>query len=398
MNSNFKKGTIIITTLSGVATAAYQTYRKHRQKKIQKRVNETAPTLIEKDDSVEENNIQLTVIEDNQVDLRNCQESPMSENEIKEWEALISTIGGETIKTALTASAFDGLLRCDVPLKDLCRIKGDPNAMRGLVINDDKISRHASFSEPNLGNAAPLLVYQCMAIITSQYYQQIITDKLNFISTQIDQILSILKEDDRAKLKVTYNRLVKLTAKNSYDYADKAIVSDFLKEIEIVREKYKELLLKIKHINVNHCQRNKEEAKSKIQSFEKSCYFEYLEMVMQAEALSFIASAVSIKIAKFLGNEEDIKIYADINLDYWHNYVDQFNKIKHDVIKYLELEASDSLIHKKSITLMKKAQLQRFNKVEKAMLELQKQFEYKTTLYIKQEDGKLKKYISLSES
>lgn len=398
MKGNLKKGISTIITL-GSLIYTYNRKRKNRQKGLQNKVDKDAPAPIEKDGSVKDDNIQLTVIEDNQVDLRNCQESPMSENEIKEWEALISTIGGETIKTALTASAFNGLLRCDVPLKDLCRIKGDPNVMRGLVINDGKISRHASFSEPNLGNVAPLLVYQCMAIITSQYYQQIITDKLNFISTQIDQIFSLLTEDDRAKLKVTYNRLVKLTAKNSYDYADKAIVSDFLKEIEIVREKYKELLLKIKHFN-GHYQlwSNEKEAKIKIQSFEKTRYFEFLEMVMQAEALSFIASAVSMKIAKFLGNEEDIKIYADINLDYWHNYVDQFNKIKHDVIKYLELEASDSLMHKKSITLMKEAQLQRFNKVEKAMLELQKQFEYKTTQYIKQEDGKLKKYISLSES
>ena len=103
-----------------------------------------------------------------------------------------------------------------------------------------------------------------------------------------------------------------------------------------------------------------------------------------------------MRVAKYLGNDEDVKIYTSrMNLDYWNNYVDQFNKIKHDVVKYLELEADASWIQKKSIIAMKNEQLNRFDKVEESMLKLQRQFEYKTVQYIKvQDNGKLKKYIS----
>lgn len=404
MKGNLKKGIPTIITLGGSLLAAlgsaYNRKRKNRQEELQARVNATAPTPIEKDDSVKDDNIQLSVIEDNQVDLRNCQESPMSENEIKEWEALISTIGGETIKTALTTSAFNGLLRCDVPLKDLCRIKGEPNAMRGFIINDGKISRHAAFSEVKWGNVTPLLAYQCAAIITSQYYQQIITDRLNSIDKKIDNLFKIDEAEKRAKLKAAYERLVSLKAKTKYDSADKTSVLSALDKVKEVREQYRELLSTKGPFNVDYSLfHNKKEAERKIKDFKDSRYFEYLEITMQAEALSFIALAVFMKIAMFFRDEEDIKFCANnMNLDYWNNYVDQFNRIKHDVVKYLELEASDSLIHKKSITLMKEAQLQRFNKVEKAMLELQKQFEHPVVLYIKQEHGELKKYIPLSES
>lgn len=399
MKGNLKKGISTIITL-GSLIYTYNRKRKNRQKGLQNKVDKDAPAPIEKDGSVKDDNIQLTVIEDNQVDLRNYQESPMSENEIKEWEALISTIGGETIKTALTASAFNGLLRCDVPLKDLCRIKGDPNVMRGLVINDGKISRHASFSEPNLGNVAPLLAYQCAAIITSQYYQQIITDRLNSIDKKIDNLFKIDEAEKRAKLKAAYERLVSLKAKTKYDSADKTSVLSALDKVKEVREQYRELLSTIDPLNVDYSLfYNKKEAERKIKALKESRYFEYLEITMQAEALSFIALAVFMKIAMFFGDEEDIKFCANnMNLDYWNNYVDQFNRIKHDVIKYLELEADDAWIYGKSITTKKEEQLKKFNEVEEAMLKLQKQFEHPAVLYIKQEHGELKKYIPLSES
>lgn len=126
--------------------------RSNGQKKLQKQVDLSQLATVSKDLTVADQNVQLSVLEGDNVDITKFQISPMSEAEIKEWKSLISTLGGETAKTALTASAFNGLLKCDVPLKDLCRIKDNPDAMRGLIINDGKISRHASFTEAGFGN------------------------------------------------------------------------------------------------------------------------------------------------------------------------------------------------------------------------------------------------------
>lgn len=371
--------------------------RKNRQEKLQKRVNSTRPNPEKKDLSDADNHIQLSFLKDDYVDFVHCQESSMSEDEIKEWKAFLSTFVGETTKANLTGITFNGLLECSVPLKDLCRVKDNPEAMRGMVISDGKITKQASFSEAGLGNAAPLLVYQCMAAVTSQYYQQVITERLNAIDKKLDNIIEILEADDRAKLKVAYKRFVELSKKTSYDIADKQIVSEFSGYVEIIREKYRELLLGIKDLNIEYYWSDKKEAEQKILALQESHYFDYLDMSMQAEALTFIAAAISIKVAMSLGNTEDMKIYADrMNLDYWNNYVDQFNQIKHDVIKYLELEAETSLLQGKSITKMKDEQLEKFNTIEESMLKLQRQFECRTKQYIQvQKDGGLKKYISV---
>ena len=392
-------------SIVAVATAiaeevARNLLRSNGQKKLQKRVNAESPAPIEKDLSVADDHIQLTILKDNHVDLVHCQELPMDKNEVNEWKSLISTLGGEIVKTALNTFAFSGLLKCDVPIKDLCRIKDNPEAMRGFIMSDGKISKHASFSEAGLGNVAPLLVYQCMAAVTSQYYQQIITERLNAIDAKLDNIIKIMEAEDHAKLKVSYKRFKELSKKSEYDIADKLIVSEFSGYVDIIRKKYKELLSKINSLNVSYKWSDKEEAKLKIQALQDSRYFHYLDMVMQSEVLAFIATTISIKVARYLGNDEDIKIYTErINLDYWNNYVDQFNRIRHDVIKYLELEAEASWVQSKSIVAMKNEQLKRFNDIEESMLEIQSQFNYRTVQYIKiHEDGTLKKYICMDKS
>ncbi len=394
----------IIYTIAAAAAGAIEEgvrnlLRNKGQKKLQEAVNKSSPKPAKVDLTVPNNHVQLTILDDNNIDLVRCQESSMSDKEIQEWKSLLSTLGGETTKTALTASTFNGLVKCDVPLKDLCRVNGNPDAMRGMVIKNGKISKQASFSETELGNMAPLMVFQCMAAVTSQYYQQVIFERLNAIDNKLNHIIEFLTADDRAQLIVSYNRFVELSQKNTYDIADKQIISEFSNYVEIIREKYRHLLASINNLNVDYECSDKKEAELKIQALKDSKYFDYLDIAMQAEVLTFIASAISMKVARYLGNEEDITNYANrMSLDYWNNYVDQFNWIKHDVIKYLELEAKASWTQRKSITELKEQQLKQFNEVEASMRRLQKQFEYRTIQYlVPQEDGSLKKYIYISK-
>uniref|UniRef100_UPI003FEDD42D hypothetical protein n=1 Tax=Alloprevotella sp. TaxID=1872471 RepID=UPI003FEDD42D len=338
----------IIYTIAAAAAGAIEEgvrnlLRNKGQKKLQEAVNNSSPKPTKVDLTVPNNHVQLTILDDNNIDLVRCQESSMSDKEIQEWKSLLSTLGGGTTKTALTASTFNGLVKCDVPLKDLCRVNGNPDAMRGMVIKNGKISKQASFSETELGNMAPLMVFQCMAAVTSQYYQQVIFERLNAIDNKLNHIIEFLAADDRTKLIVSYNRFVELSQKNTYDIADKQIISEFSNYVEIIREKYRHLLASINNLNVDYECSDKKEAELKIQALKDSKYFDYLDIAMQAEVLTFIASAISMKVAGYLGNEEDITNYANrMSLDYWNNYVDQFNRIKHDVIKYLELEAKAS--------------------------------------------------------
>ena len=317
----------IIYTIAAAAAGAIEEgvrnlLRNKGQKKLQEAVNNSSPKPTKVDLTVPNNHVQLTILDDNNIDLVRCQESSMSDKEIQEWKSLLSTLGGGTTKTALTASTFNGLVKCDVPLKDLCRVNGNPDAMRGMVIKNGKISKQASFSETELGNMAPLMVFQCMAAVTSQYYQQVIFERLNAIDNKLNHIIEFLAADDRAKLIVSYNRFVELSQKNTYDIADKQIISEFSNYVEIIREKYRHLLASINNLNVDYEWSDKKEAELKIQALKDSKYFDYLDIAMQAEVLTFIASAISMKVAGYLGNEEDITNYANrMSLDYWNNYV-----------------------------------------------------------------------------
>lgn len=164
------KNSIPTVISAGFVYAAEILRRKMRsngQKKLQKAVDESSPKPVKKDLTGSDSHVEFTIFEDNSIDLERCQESLMSDKEIQEWKSFFSTLGGETTQTALTAFAFNGMLKCDVPLKYLCRVNGNPNAMRGMIIKNGKISQQATFSEAGFGNMAPLMVFQCMAAVTS---------------------------------------------------------------------------------------------------------------------------------------------------------------------------------------------------------------------------------------
>lgn len=380
-------------------------YRSRSQKNLQKEVGRSLPKHIEKliDEaimSVNANNIQLTRIDSDKFDPSKYEEISIKPKEANEWASFLSSIGSEAIKAGTTGEAFQGLVKCDVPLTDLIRVKGNPSAMRGLVFNDGSISKHASFSEAGLSNMAPLLVYQCMAAVTSQYYQQIITERLDAIESKLKAIQDFLESEDRARLRVAYNRFVEINKKSQYDIADKQNVSESSRHVEIIREKYRDLLnsIKVEDLRISFKWCDKKEAEKKIEALENSRYFDMLEMAMQAEMLYFIASALSTKVALSMGNEEDAKIYSDrLVLNFWDEYAEQFHRIKHDVITYLELEAESAIIKSDSIYEMVNEQKRVFDEVEKSMKMIQSTLDCHTSLYIKVEaDGSMKQYISLN--
>ena len=395
----------LVTVAIGAAGEAGRRYlRAKGQKELQDKVTKSLPEHIDEDTTVDESNITFSVVKKSELDLSKFTQLKVSEEEVNEWKAFISSSGGEALKGFLSGSSVDGLVKCDVPLKDLFRVKDNPGAMRGYVMKNGKYYKQAQFTKADISNVAPLMVFQCMSAVTSQYYQQIIFEKLCVINNNIDLLLEHQTSQDRARLKVAYSHLLDLSKKKSFDIADKQIVSDFSRIVEEIREKYRSLLSKFNEKNmlflyVKPAWSDKTEAKSKITALDESHYFDYLSIAMQAEALVYIASAISVKVAHFLGNEEDARIYVGkMNLDYWMNYALQFRQIRHEVLKYLEFEADSSWFQGKSIKKLIEEQERRFNSVEKSMQNLQKQFEYKTTQYIKfEEDGSANKFILLEE-
>ncbi len=400
MNFKIDSKTIVpIIIVAGGAAGEWlrRHLRENGHKKLVKEVKKSLPVYTAgEDDSDLKNRVLISIVEE-EYDISNCIEIQISESEVDDWKAFFSMYGGKTVESILTSSTTSGLLKCDVPLKDLFRIKNKPEMMRGWVMRDGKFSKQAAFSEVGVSKIAPLLAFQCMAAVTSQYYQQILIDKLENIETKLDNILSILRNEDRAKLSVAFGNLREISQKHDFDMADKIEVTNFAEQTAVIREKYQTLL---NGINLNPVAKwsDKKEAEGMIDNLEKSNYFHYLEMAMQAECLYFMANVILMQITKC--NKDDQKRYSGrINLDFWNTYSPQFKKIRHEVIRYLELEAKASLVQGESIMLMKKNQQNLFDKFEKDMLNLESQFNIDTQIFIQvQESGELKQYLNLNDN
>jgi len=380
------------------AEVARRFFRWKGQKKLQKRVNETSPAPIAKDLPVPNDSIHLSLVNDSNSDLSKYQEVQMNDDLAQNLMQL-SFVGGETIKALLNAQAFNGLLKCDIPLKYLCRIKDNPAVMRGFVLNNGKITKQAAFTEVGLEKVTPLFVFQCLSVITSQYYQHVISENLIAIDAKLGVVIKMLEADDKACLTTAYDQCLSMSRKNTYDIADKGIMSACTASIQKIRDKYNELLSGITNLDIESHWSDKKEAEHKIKKLQSSNYFNYLDMVILAEALLYMSYATSIKVAQYLNNEEDANIYlSKINLNFWYKYVDQFNRLKHDVIKYIEIEEEKSLFGTDNITALKNAQIKRFADMEAKVQSITSVLDSQTTLYIQtSDDGTAKAFISLSK-
>lgn len=142
-----------------------------------------------------------------------------------------------------------------------------------------------------------------------------------------------------------------------------------------------------------------EEAKSKILRLKDSHYFDYLEVVMKSEVLSYIANVVSLKIAKSMNSTEDTEIFMKkLSLNYWNTYQDQFERLRYDVITYLELAAKDSWFESKKIQRMKKEQEAIFDEIKDLLVDMQNNLDRRIVQYLKvDKDGSIKKYMMIDQ-
>lgn len=409
MSTDNKKDEVIGLAIKAVMTiiaamaiitveAGRRRLRNYIQKKRQKKVDDGWLREAQCNSPVESNYLKFGVVPDFELPSDKYTTIPLSEAEEMEWKSLFSLLGGETIRGGLTAYSFDGLLKCDLTVSELCRVKDNPSLMRGYSVEYGRISKQAKFEKVEFSSIAPLMIYQCIAVITSQYYLQVITERLRVIDKKLDEIFNFLLADDKAALHVAYVRLLELNLKTSFDIADKEIVSVFSNSVEKAKVKYKSLLANIKNFNIESKNKDIEEAKSKITRLKDSHYLDYLQMVMLSEVLSYIANVVSLKMAKSMNATEDVKNFMKrLNLDYWKNYQNQFARLRYDVITYLELSAKDSWFESKKIQRLKEEQEAVFEKLEVSLIEIQNSLDQRIVQYLKiDKDGSIKKYMMIS--
>ena len=277
--------TIVFMAVCGGVTKVTCWMRQKGQKRIQDEVNRCAPQMSKfTDKKIDELEYSLEIIDKETLSKAGSLKEVIMDNvELDKWKSLLSLFGGEALKAGLNVQAFTGLLKCDISLDELFKCKDNPEVMRGFVIKDGKFSKHASFKEVGIENAAPLLIYQCLATVTSQYYQHIVIKRLEQIESKLDEIIDLIIDKDKAELAVAYDCFLELSRKETFDIADKTSVNRLTQVVNRIREDYRGKLKKIISLDIDYCMTDFKEAKRKIAKLNDTMYLTYLIMALYAD-------------------------------------------------------------------------------------------------------------------
>lgn len=365
MEDNNKKGIIAIIGLAVLGGIGLKKCRVKGQKALQQKVDETQPKPITKYN--DEGTINTVVVESiDPLDLeKNFKEVSMDETEINNWKSLICNTSSEFVRTSIINGSFSGLLKCDIPLSELAKSKTDPSLMRGFVTSNGKISQQANFQEVEFSELAPSMIFSCLSILTSQYYLNGIWNELHEINEHNRKMERHTINKDLSTLETKYNRLKEIDSKTKFCDSDFKLVQDAADKIEITLGTYQNDLKNNIDLNVTSNWNDFEEAKNKVSKLNESSFFTYFDIVMRAELLNYFAKIILLKIAMNLNKTEDVhNSSTKIKLSSWNNYVSIFKMVKHDVLKYLELEAESSFFSKNKINKLKEECETKFQQTE----------------------------------
>jgi len=275
---------------------------------------------------------------------------PLSKEEQEDWKPFILSSLGQLGYGAAAAASFNGLLQCDIPVSQLFAAKGATGQLRGFSMVDGKISQQGKFQQVSLGHVAPLLIYQALSVVTSQYYQNIIAKRLNDLTQKVDRLALYLQAEDKAQLKNAYDKLKEFSQQSSFSDLDWKALEEISDRMNVIRYKCQDLLSNV-NLGIEHEGTDFAEAESKIAQLNSSCFFIYLDIARCAEVLYFSANVLLVKAATASGAPEDIisKYQNRLSLDFWSSYAEKFGKVKNDVIGYVSLAEKSAWFNKKKI-------------------------------------------------
>lgn len=271
-------------------------------------------------------------------DLKECNRFKLPSDEMK---ALASQLLQSAVTNGIVASTFSGALQCNIDISKLAQ--SQDGFLRGFAMSEGKIAEQAKFTEIPSVNIAPMLVFQIASMITGQYYQHIITTQLKSISQKLNQVLSLLEEEDKAIINDSFRQLRELSSFDSFGLEDSIVLRTIQNNAGKLREKYKSLVLKINVDNVKRSWfRDRGEAEDWFNALNDSKFVPYMQVAFMAEYLFYCSNMVLLEreFAKPESERDKGRIDAwskHVNNDFMAPYAEKYHKIKWTVLLNLRL-------------------------------------------------------------
>ena len=270
--------------------------------------------------------------------LKECNRFKLPSDEMK---VLASQLLQSAITNGIVTSTFSGALRCNIDISKLAH--SQDGFLRGFAMSDGKIAEQAKFTEIPSVSVTPMLVFQIASMITGQYYQHIITTQLNSISQKLDQVLSLLEEEDKAVIENDFSQLKALSSFDNFGMEDSIALRNIQNDAGKLRKKYKSSVLKINVDDVGRSWfRDKGEAEDWFKKLNDSKFIPYMQVAFMAEYLFYCSNMVLLKreLAKPESERDKGKIKdwsANVNCNFMAPYAEKYHKIKWTVLLNLEL-------------------------------------------------------------
>ena len=399
MENQSSNGIVVLVsflTAIGLGVLADKIDRHINQKERQKKVDNT-PVKITTSFVVPEASADLVHVSKEAL----LGKHKLSETELQEFKSFMSSAGGQVLQAALTAKGTADLLKCNIPISELYKINGNPDQLRAFVLKDGKFDQQAILSPAGLKSIAPLLVFQCMAAVTSQYYQQVITERLDEINDKLDRLMQRIEIQDRAKMQSCYLAVAELYNKSLYDMADKTRADRCHDDLCALLLQYRELVKAVppSKLKISSKITDYAEARAKVKALEDSHYFIHLEDALCAETLLLFANVVRWQIAKFNKNEKEMNNMAkSLEFNIMKNYATSFAGIKHDVLGYIDECWKEATLKREEIQNLRVETEKRFRMAEQQIIQTANVLNPNLTTYFRfLPDGESEVYVDVVE-
>ncbi|MBD5283649.1 MAG: hypothetical protein HDS31_03465 [Bacteroides sp.] len=356
-------------------------------------------------DIVSEQTPMFSFVEHTSINLTGYDTFSLDQEKSKKWIELISVAVGHSIEYIGLLTASDGLVRCNLDLNALCMVKDAPNLLRGYVLENGRISKHATF-DPDINSLfIGSLCMKSLSFITSQYYLHYIhsnisevKESLQRLEEKVDYINWAAVIDDLTSIMAIGERLTEILSNKALDKNDIRDVHEYSTTLAAYLYKYIKIIDKYKMTSTSG-ESNYNEVKSRLDAFYNSYFWYSIHVFLYLVNLYYVDTSLFLLIAINQENSDNMRHSFDrlnkLKNILIFNFQPLINKIYSNLMGFIDAEISDAHPdEKKKILDMRKSLNQGFTEIKNAVEHLCNYHDTEGSNFIKiSNDGKLCFYL-----
>lgn len=378
-------GLFALVVAAGPLIQWLYTYYK-TDKEFEKRILKEIELNIPKDTDLVLKNDEISFELIDHVDKNKLEKIEISDKTKEEYQRIFSDVMGNAVQLGLCVQSFHGLLKCDIPIACLANVNGNSELLRGYALGaNGKIIQQAKFSPAGAAAMGPLIVFQCMAFVTSQYYQHQIFKKLEKIEKSLNLIINWELNEAKGIILWNVKDLYRISLKKKPNGADLENIFQMIKTFGIVATKFGDPLNQLVEngfaTEFKWFDFSKVEEKASL--LQEHRYHESVRLMIAANKGIIIAAYVGLKLAMELNDEDGILYFCSfLNTDLINQIRQKHFVTKHFILKYLEAEKLKAIIKKSSINKIFEHIQKEFEIDEQEVFDLSSLMERKTENFI----------------